>query len=1045
MAATIDDSSSNTSSLLTNADTISSYNSTMATDIDDSHDNEGLPNDIGIEEVNGKDVDHCMTENDGQEEENVKKKSDLAAELSEDDKISDGEWRRILYNESYHNPEALQERRKKANRRLAQSQSYLNLVEDRILHLEKTLRKILKEPEPQLDEHASVSIPPSTGVINELTWSEYGVRADLDPKASSNTWQHVAELDPTPKPVIEVLIEEPRYDVIRKTEKIQLPGQPNPQGKLPGLEMPSQHDFIPSAASREKPGTPYRIRIRSPILLKVLKEATGLETVVGQHRHKLVFFKPFKLLVEYTDKLRDHLQQITNRTTPSGGYDGVPNETETEEAKAHLGLLCDMIRKYLQPKVNLRHRLSPIGQMVYFEDLWYIFKTGDEVRTTGKSQVQLYRILKVTGGRDILKPWIEPPTNHASIKLKEAGYSTGSLIIECFYMHFDGKQYGPVNQTFQMPKFDGAREITSLPVIPLEIGADSKNLRNELLERGKKFAELSNPAKTAHKLYKGLTLDKRPEQVESEVIIDFQLSFVEQPENKPEIGVENLADDDPRELKDIHPYCTMCDAVGCCGNDVIYDDFEVDEKDRNEFRNQKRSILNSTWLVDQLTDDQLVLLPPKVFGFVLHTRRWATFDIDLLREVEYKNGWKNLVIDNPIKDTILALVEYHQKPHNQEPQGEGMLSPIDLVQGKGKGLTILLHGEPGVGKTSTAECVADHTKRPLFPVTCGDIGDNAQLVETNLERNFQLAHKWGCVLLLDEADIFLSRRTNHDITRNAIVSVFLRTLEYYSGILFLTTNRVGTIDRAFKSRIHLSLYYPKLNRERTLQIWENNLNRLEDEFESEKREFKFPKKEILKYAEKQFKRLKKLQLRPWNGRQIRNAFQTAIAIANYEARTQGKPLEIRKEHFAKVAERAIEFDSYLKELSLGKDDSQLARDGILRLDNWPGYPVVTRRADPIYAYEKNNNKKKKTGKRLQSEEGSSEDFSYENSSDDDDGDDDDEGENDDDNDDSGDDDSSDEVRKPRNKSKRKKRTSDEDDSSEEDLKSKKKKSKKRKR
>lgn len=80
-------------------------------------------------------------------------------------------------------------------------------------------------------------------------------------------------------------------------------------------------------------------------------------------------------------------------------------------------------------------------------------------------------------------------------------------------MHFDGKQYGPVNQTFQMPKFDGAREITSLPVIPLEIGADSKHLRNELLERGKKFAELSNPAKTAHKLYKGLTLDKRPEQV----------------------------------------------------------------------------------------------------------------------------------------------------------------------------------------------------------------------------------------------------------------------------------------------------------------------------------------------------------------------------------------------------------------------------------------------------------------------------------------------------------------------------------------------------
>jgi len=53
--------------------------------------------------------------------------------------------------------------------------------------------------------------------------------------------------------------------------------------------------------------------------------------------------------------------------------------------------------------------------------------------------------------------------------------------------------------------------------------------------------------------------------------------------------------------------------------------------------------------------------------------------------------------------------------------------------------------------------------------------------------------------------------------------VFLRVLEYYSGILFLTTNRVGTLDEAFKSRIHLSLYYPSLNRDQTLQIFEMNI------------------------------------------------------------------------------------------------------------------------------------------------------------------------------------------------------------------------------
>lgn len=97
-----------------------------------------------------------------------------------------------------------------------------------------------------------------------------------------------------------------------------------------------------------------------------------------------------------------------------------------------------------------------------------------------------------------------------------------------------------------------------------------------------------------------------------------------------------------------------------------------------------------------------------------------------------------------------------------------------------RNLNVLSYLFIGVGKTSTAECVADSTKRPLFPITCGDIGDTASEVEANLESSFQLAHRWGCVLLLDEADIFLQKRDKTDIKRNSIVSVFLRAMEYYS-------------------------------------------------------------------------------------------------------------------------------------------------------------------------------------------------------------------------------------------------------------------------
>ena len=75
-----------------------------------------------------------------------------------------------------------------------------------------------------------------------------------------------------------------------------------------------------------------------------------------------------------------------------------------------------------------------------------------------------------------------------------------------------------------------------------------------------------------------------------------------------------------------------------------------------------------------------------------------------------------------------------------------------------------------MGKTSTAECVAASLQRPLFPVTCGDLGTDPEAVAKGLEEYFTLAQKWGCVLLLDEADVFLTNRSPEDVRRNALVS-----------------------------------------------------------------------------------------------------------------------------------------------------------------------------------------------------------------------------------------------------------------------------------
>ncbi|OIW24488.1 P-loop containing nucleoside triphosphate hydrolase protein, partial [Coniochaeta ligniaria NRRL 30616] len=204
----------------------------------------------------------------------------------------------------------------------------------------------------------------------------------------------------------------------------------------------------------------------------------------------------------------------------------------------------------------------------------------------------------------------------------------------------------------------------------------------------------------------------------------------------------------------------------------------------------------------------------------------------------------------------------------------------DVVKGKGKGLIILLHGAPGVGKTSTAECVAANAGRPLFPITCGDLGaETAQEVEANLEGFFDLARKWNCVLLLDEADVFLSARVEGNIRHNSLVSVFLRVLEYYSGILVLTTNRVGSFDEAIKSRVHCALYYPPLDKDKTLQVWKMNLDSLEARNAALDRHQRvaFDRREIEQYASENWRSGKRANR--WNGRQIKNAFQTAVALA----------------------------------------------------------------------------------------------------------------------------------------------------------------------
>lgn len=144
----------------------------------------------------------------------------------------------------------------------------------------------------------------------------------------------------------------------------------------------------------------------------------------------------------------------------------------------------------------------------------------------------------------------------------------------------------------------------------------------------------------------------------------------------------------------------------------------------------------------------------------------------------------------------------------------------DIIEGKAGGVTILSTGLPGTGKTLTAEIYAEEVKRPLYSVQCSELGVDPEKLEKSLNVVLKRAERWKAILLLDEADVYIRER-GQDIQHNAIVGVFLRVLEYYSGILFMTTNKLtDNIDDAIISRCTAHLRYKNFSGDLLKKGWE---------------------------------------------------------------------------------------------------------------------------------------------------------------------------------------------------------------------------------
>ncbi|KAK4185746.1 mitochondrial sorting [Podospora australis] len=440
----------------------------------------------------------------------------------------------------------------------------------------------------------------------------------------------------------------------------------------------------------------------------------------------------------------------------------------------------------------------------------------DYVRNGVVSFADLWMIFQP--GTVVLSAALGPLSGFEMVETEYMSNTCGKFLqVRCDCVDYGGKEFGRFQEAINIPQFIGTKKITGLRVYPWIFHEEKEKIAASLTKRGAIFEQLAGHH---YKQYSGkaITWDREGNEVECQI------------NGRIVVDIESFNRFSPWRVRYLN-------------------DFNAADIEKFQKHKEKNNITEEKFV---LPPQYQMLCRSRTRGYSLKFKKWLDFFVEQIDDVSWNsNAFDRLVLPADQKELILAFSESQLAGSNFD----------DVITGKGKGIICLLSGPPGVGKTLTAEAVAENLKVPLHMLSSGDLGSDPWEVERELNSILELVARWNAILLLDECDVFLEARSTHELERNKIVSIFLRTLEYYEGIMFMTTNRVDDIDAAFQSRIHVSIEYPDLTSASRRTIWRNFLNG-----------------STIKSSltEKDINELAELKL---NGRQIKNVLKTAQLLA----------------------------------------------------------------------------------------------------------------------------------------------------------------------
>ncbi|TLD28251.1 hypothetical protein PspLS_03882 [Pyricularia sp. CBS 133598] len=564
----------------------------------------------------------------------------------------------------------------------------------------------------------------------------------------------------------------------------------------------------------------YRIDVRDCKLVAFLEPILKKKDAHLNVYDTATFMKPFQVLYE----CHEEIIKLCNAAA------------EDDELKPLLQLLATILGDMF---LNINFQIESLKQkgLVSFKTAWAFFQHGTTVLATMEKTKLLCKVDQTSYTFD--------------------QYGKRMLTIRCKVIRLNGDAFVWEDHEVSIDQFADNRPVVELKHYPLAFHEDPDMVRSCLVAQGRTILDFQD---LECRGYDGIADVVRADKiyvrqhVDGRIMIDvdgFRRHAMSYDDAALFMRLKRIRDNRRREIgQEVEPK-----------SDVFKQPLANVGKEAD-----KNALL--------LNEENLAFLFPLLEGYSLKEKRReqlltttfepiAKFLVDYIQPVRWNDdAYSNFVHDKYQKDQILSFVANHRT------NNEGKAA--DFIRGKSEGLLILLSGLRARARPSQP--------RPSWIKPGGRL--DAKEMGPKLKSALEVATELGAVVLLDEADVFMSKRDYNHIHRNELVSVFLRELKYFRGTMFLTTNLLDNVDNAFLSRMSMHIVFKPLTFGTREAIWDKLLARQLPQPMSLESEVGIPGGES-QLSERDLQELARWNL---NGREITNVARMVRAWCNCKGR-----------------------------------------------------------------------------------------------------------------------------------------------------------------